>query len=187
MPVPPARAAFLAAAVARGLVALPHAMAALLGPPGSPLSPWFGVLLGGCCGRAAASAAALDRAPSPNPVLAHAASAAALDGGAGVQAGSAAGARSDPSPPAGPGSGSAAERARGDAVEAAAEPGERVGGPGSGVGGGALQGPAYGEAAALEAWQAALPLEALWLRVAPLLQVPDLHVVEIRALADRQA
>ena len=87
--MPPERAAFAACAVARGLLALPHAMAALLGPPGSPPSPWFGVLLGGRCGRAAASAAALGRIPKANPVPAHAAGAAAPDGDTGRQAGSA--------------------------------------------------------------------------------------------------
>lgn len=176
--MPPERAAFAACAVARGLLALPHAMAPLLGPPGSPPSPWFGVLLGGRCGRAAASAAALGRNLDPNPNSAHAAGAAAPDGGTGGQAGSVGGAGPDLGPWAGPGSGPTAEGSGDDAVDAAAKPGGWAGGTGSGAGRGAPGDLTYGDAAALEAWQAALPLEALWLRVAPLLQVPDLQVTE---------
>lgn len=166
--MPPERAAFAASAVARGLVALPHAMAALLGAPGSPPSPWFGVLLGGRCGRAAASATALGRNPNPASNPAHAPGAAAPDGGMGGKAGSAGGAGPAPGPRAGLGSGPIAEGSGGDALD----PADWVGGTGSGAGRGMLYGLAYGDAAALEAWQAALPLEALWLRIAPLLQVP---------------
>lgn len=144
--MPLARASFLVAAIARGLVVLPHAAGALLGPPGAPWSPWAGVLLGGRCGRTAMAAPPLDLMSSENTTAVAAA----------VKGESADDARSGV----------------GDAGSRAAETGRGQGGGEGRSAAGDARG--LGDVVALEAWQAALPLELLWPRVAPLLQVRTL-------------
>jgi len=144
--VPAARRALLAATVARGLVALPHAAGVLLGPPGGPWSPWAGALLGGRCGRAAAGGA-LAHEDLERPA-AHAPAAAAGEGAR--EAG-----RAGRAPDASAAAASFRERAP-------ALPGKAGGAPPCAL--------TYGDAAGLEAWQALLPLELLWPRVVPLLQ-----------------
>jgi len=146
--VPDARRALLAAAVARGLVALPHAAGVLLGPPGGPWSPWAGALLGGRSGRAAAGGA-LARGEVERPA-AGAPAAPAREGGPAAE-------RAPDAPAA-----VAGVRERAPALQ-----GEAGGARASGAPPCALT---YGDAAGLEAWQALLPLELLWPRVAPLLQ-----------------